>query len=176
MLLLIYFIVLVCYIQIKINFLMVGHTHEIIDQVFSRLGVQIKNQNILTLEGMFIHHACCCCGMLQTLKQTKQTLWDVTNLQDFSMKLRTVFSRLSEQSDKVHILILHLKHVHRVHHLVHLPLKCWYIFKTRNGEMPIYFSFSKVKNTCRKCPKLAKIEFQNPTEACTKNIPLLPTS
>ena len=113
MLLLIYFIVLVCYIQIKINFLMVGHTHEIIDQVFSRLGVQIKNQNILTLEGMFIHHACCCCGMLQTVTPSPlpPSGPSAKNLLTLSMKLRTVFSRLSEQSDKVHILILHLKHI-----------------------------------------------------------------
>ena len=49
------------------------------------------------------------------------------------------------------------------------------VFKTRNGEMAIYFSFSKGKNICRKCPKFAKIEFQNPIEACTKTFHL-PTS
>lgn len=40
--------------QVKINFLMVGHTHEVIDQVFSRLGVEITNSNLLTFDGMLL--------------------------------------------------------------------------------------------------------------------------
>lgn len=39
--------------QVKINFLMVGHTHEIIDQLFSRLGVEIRKSNLLTFDGVF---------------------------------------------------------------------------------------------------------------------------
>ena len=34
---------------------MVGHTHEVIDQLFSRLAVEIPKRNLCTLDGMCIH-------------------------------------------------------------------------------------------------------------------------
>ena len=136
MLLLIYFIVLVCYIQIKINFLMVGHTREIIDQVFSRLGVQIKNQNILTLEGMFIHHACCCCGMLQTVTPSPPPPFWALCKKSFDFKYEAqdcVFEaiRAKWQGSYSNTTL----ETHRVHHLVHLPLKCWYITTSIYGHV-----------------------------------------
>ena len=36
--------------KVKVNYLMVGHTHEIIDQVFSRYSVALRKQNCLTLQ------------------------------------------------------------------------------------------------------------------------------
>ena len=41
------------FLQVKINFLMVGHTHEDIDQVFSCIVGYIAKHNIRTLEGTY---------------------------------------------------------------------------------------------------------------------------
>ena len=35
----------------KINFLMVGHTHEDVDQFFSRIRESILKHNVITLDG-----------------------------------------------------------------------------------------------------------------------------
>lgn len=34
------------------SFLMVGHTHEDIDQVFSRISAHLKKNSVYTVEGM----------------------------------------------------------------------------------------------------------------------------
>ena len=50
----------VCYernlcLQIKIGFLPVGHTHEDIDQLFSRVSRLLKHRNALTIPGTLTH-------------------------------------------------------------------------------------------------------------------------
>lgn len=40
----------VFYFQIKLSFLMVGHTHEDVDQMFSRISIQLGNKAIKTLD------------------------------------------------------------------------------------------------------------------------------
>ena len=37
--------------QVKVNFLMKGHTHEDCDQLFSRFGVKLATNNVVTVEG-----------------------------------------------------------------------------------------------------------------------------
>ena len=41
-------------IQIQMSFLMVGHTHEDIDQVFSRVSAHLKKNSVYTLEGEYV--------------------------------------------------------------------------------------------------------------------------
>lgn len=54
-----YMIVLLCYLvecgcfgEINLNFLMVGHTHEDIDQMFSRFSMELRKKDALTLDEM----------------------------------------------------------------------------------------------------------------------------
>ena len=37
--------------QIQLSFLMVGHTHEDIDQVFSRVSEHLAKNSVYTIEG-----------------------------------------------------------------------------------------------------------------------------
>ena len=46
------------YEQIKVNFLPVGHTHEDVDQMFSRLSEYLKKQGAESLNGMYEHSRC----------------------------------------------------------------------------------------------------------------------
>ena len=41
----------VIFIQVKIGFLPVGHTHEDIDQLFSCISRKLKHSNALTIPG-----------------------------------------------------------------------------------------------------------------------------
>ena len=38
-------------LQVQVNFLPVGHTHEDVDQLFSRIGAEIKKSGIESLPG-----------------------------------------------------------------------------------------------------------------------------
>ena len=46
--------------KIEISFLPVGHTHEDIDQLFSRISTYIEYRDIITMNDMFehIHNSC----------------------------------------------------------------------------------------------------------------------
>lgn len=44
-------IILSLYIQVQINFLPVGHTHEDIDQLFSKVGGEIRHAGCESLPG-----------------------------------------------------------------------------------------------------------------------------
>lgn len=49
-----------CFKEINLNFLMVGHTHEDIDQLFSRLSVALSKHDAATLpEMMEVFSGCC---------------------------------------------------------------------------------------------------------------------
>jgi ABC-type uncharacterized transport system involved in gliding motility auxiliary subunit len=41
-------------LQVKINFLMKGHTHEDCDQLFSRFGVKLSHRNVVTVKGIIV--------------------------------------------------------------------------------------------------------------------------
>ena len=64
-------------------------------------------------------------GLLTSYWPPRKMLTPSKKSFDLSMKLRNVFLRLAEQSDKVQFVILH--DTHTVQHLVHLPLKYRYI-------------------------------------------------
>ena len=44
-------IILSYFQQIKINFLMKGHTHEDCDQLFSRFGLKLSKNDVVTVDG-----------------------------------------------------------------------------------------------------------------------------
>ena len=69
--------------KIKICFLPVGHTHNIVDQMFSRFSVALKTENIFTVDDL--HRACrkgynakaCKCGLMSRWHLKKDKLQDV---------------------------------------------------------------------------------------------------
>ena len=42
-------------LQVKVNFLPVGHTHEDIDQLFSKISTEIRRAGSESLQGMIIY-------------------------------------------------------------------------------------------------------------------------
>ena len=42
-------------LQVKVSFLIVGHTHEDIDPVFSRIKTFLVKNTLLTLAGKYLH-------------------------------------------------------------------------------------------------------------------------
>ena len=51
---LLYIVYILVHIQVKVNFLPVGHTHEDVDQLFSRISGHLKKQGAESLQGMHL--------------------------------------------------------------------------------------------------------------------------
>ena len=54
-------IVVICHnyntnLQVQMNFLPVGHTHEDVDQLFSKIGEKIRKSGSESIPGMHLHY------------------------------------------------------------------------------------------------------------------------
>ena len=95
--------------KIKVNFLMVGHTHENIDQLFSRFSVRLRKYNALTMDQLMTVAAASFSPNPVCTKVTSSRDWTAhfnelaTNFQDVSFNLAF---RVKKIDDKV---VMHSK-------------------------------------------------------------------